>query len=53
MVVPSPVGDVKIVSQVGTFMLNNIKFQKFQKPFFEGLIFGGAYIRRGSSMEGN
>ena len=25
----------------------------FQRPFFEGLIFGGAYIRRGLSTEGN
>ena len=25
----------------------------FQRPFFEGLIFGGAYIRRGLSVEGN
>ena len=25
----------------------------FQRPFFEGLIFGGAYIRRGLSREGN
>ena len=25
----------------------------FSKAFFEGLIFGGAYIRRGLSMEGN
>ena len=24
----------------------------FQRPFFEGLIFGGAYIRRGLSREG-
>ena len=25
----------------------------FSKALFEGLIFGGAYIQRGSSMEGN
>ena len=25
----------------------------FSKALFEGLIFGGAYIRRGLSMEGN
>ena len=25
----------------------------FQKALFEGLIFGGAYIRRGLSTEGN
>ena len=25
----------------------------FQRPFFEGLISGGAYIRRGVSTEGN
>ena len=25
----------------------------FQRPFFEELIFGGAYIRRGLSIEGN
>ena len=25
----------------------------FQQPFLMGLIFGGAYIRRGLSMEGN
>ena len=25
----------------------------FSKPLFEGLIFGGAYIRRGLSTEGN
>ena len=25
----------------------------FQRPFLMGLIFGGAYIRRGLSMEGN
>ena len=25
----------------------------FQRPFFEGLIFGGAYIRRSLCMEGN
>ena len=36
-----------------------VKFQNkpwglyFSKAFFEGLIFGGAYIRRGLSTEGN
>ena len=25
----------------------------FQRPFFEGFIFGGAYVGRGLSMEGN
>ena len=25
----------------------------FQRPFFRGFIFGGAYIRRGLSTEGN
>ena len=45
----------------GTFRCLSINFSKIfftfcsfsYRPFFEGLIFGGAFIRRGLSREGN
>ena len=51
---------VKLANNLSVFVYTYRKIPKispgayiFQRPFLGGLFFGGAYIRRGSSTEGN